>query len=148
MYWFNIPEKLVNKVKNIDLFDVKLHRLTKAANIVYEVKYIMEKRNDPYKINNNKYAMFVRWREGDNFLIIVGQNPAVCKTINNQRYHIDETNWNIIKFLRNKYDGYIMVNTFSEIDPNGKNINHINCQCKNISILNNILKYLQTKKYV
>ena len=86
----------------------------------------MGKNHSPYVTGHDKYAMFIKWGDGNNAAIVVGQNPAVCQTIGNCRFHPDNTNWNIIKILRKMgYDGCIMVNTFSCIDTKGEKIKKI-----------------------
>lgn len=136
--WFDIPKEISKKNTFLDYFTVSLER----KGIKYCVRYLMEKNHSPYTIGHDKYAMFIKWNgENNNIAIIVGQNPAACQTINNSRFHPDDTNWNIIKILKKMgYDGYIMINTFSCIDSNGRAIKSIPPQCRNISVAKDILE--------
>lgn len=144
MYWFDVPDILVKKIANTEFFHVKLHRTTKKFNIIYEVKYIMHLNNSPYQINDKKYAMFIKWSNGSNYRLIIGQNPSISKTIKKQSFHVDDTNWNIIKTLKSlNYDGYIMINTFPTIDPKGKSISNIIKSQINIEVFNCIINTLK-----
>ncbi|MDY3215166.1 MAG: DUF1643 domain-containing protein [Ruminococcus sp.] len=128
-------EKIAKKY-SLDYFDVNLVR----QSIPYTVTYLMHKNHSPYKVGDKKYAMYIKWGKGDKVAIVIGQNPSVCQTIDNCKFHPDNTNWNIIKILRNMgYDGYIMLNTFAEIDSKGTKINIIQPQKLNISISYDIL---------
>lgn len=146
MYWFNLPSIIVKKIKDIEFMHVKLHRKTNKYDIYYEIKYIMHLNNSPYRSNDNKYAMFVKWNDGSNYILLIGQNPAECQTIKKQQFHTDNTNWNIIKTLKSLgYDGYIMINTFSSINSKGNLVTFINNQNKNLDVFNCILKTLKIK---
>lgn len=140
--WFDIPQTIAER-NHLDYFTVSLKR--KEVN--YTVTYLMGSNHSPYVTGNDKYAMFIKWRDGDNIAVVVGQNPAVCKTIRRCRFHPDDTNFNIIKILsKMDYDGYIMVNTFSCIDTNGKQIKSIPQQNRNIAVAKDILGNKQISK--
>ena len=140
--WYDIPQSIAKR-NQLDYFIV----LLKKQNVNYTVTYLIDKNHSPYQIGHDKYAMFIKWREGDNIAVVIGQNPSVCKTIGGCRFHPDETNWNIIKILKKMgYDGYIMVNTFSGIDPNGKQIKNIPKQNRNIAVVKKILNNKQISK--
>lgn len=152
MNWFDLPQEIAKKFK-VDYFTVSCQRGTDTQPMIdYTVTYLMEKENSPYNKNDNKYAMFIKWSEGGKIAIIIGQNPSKCKTIlSGQRFHPDDTNWNIIKLLKQHgYDGYIMLNTFSKIDPDGGKNRSIPKQSKNIKIANCILGFecLQNVKII
>jgi len=108
-------------------FNVELERKIKENQVNYQVEYLMEKNEDPCKKNDHKYAMRVYWENNygnSKYCIIIGQNPSLSRSIKKSEYHVDDTNWNIIKILRKKgYKGYIMLNTFSTINPSGSSIN-------------------------
>lgn len=139
--------------KYIDVISCNTYRNTPQLKLNYTVDYVMEKNNKPYLINNIKYAMRVKWKNTGNYAIIIGQNPALSKTSKGNTYNVDDTNWNIIKILhQNGYAGYIMLNTFPEIDPNGKaytgrNISDFQ-QCLNIKISKLIFKHLRNIKVI
>ena len=135
--WLDIPKILAKNNTFLDFFTVSLER----RDIKYSVTYLMGKNHSPYVTGHDKYAMFIKWGDGNNAAIVVGQNPAVCQTIGNCRFHPDNTNWNIMKILRKMgYDGCIMVNTFSCIDTKGEKIKKIPEQGRNISVVEGMIR--------
>lgn len=102
----------------------------------------MENGHNPRNINDIKYAMFIFWKRIGKKAVVIGQNPS--KAYNN--YALDGTNQNIVKILKKKgYSGYLMLNTFPKIDPNGKSISNITKNKKNIKLSKKILKFFCTK---
>lgn len=130
----------------IDIISCSAYRKTKALRLDYRVDYIMAKGQDPYNLYDMKYAMLVNWANAGKYAIIIGQNPSNAQTIKSHAYNVDDTNWNIIKILeKNNYAGYIMLNTFPEIDPSGKAFAGAHVGKKeellNINISNYIIKH-------
>ena len=103
----------------------------------------MEKGQNPYTLRNIKYATLVSWSSSGKYAIVIGQNPSQAQTLKAYTYNVDDTNWNIIKVLKqNGYDGYIMLNTFPEIDPSGKKYTGANVIPQQEELNIKISKYL------
>ena len=133
-------DRLINKLKlkfknDLEVITCETTRATKQLKLTYNVSYIMKKSSIPSKLNDIKYAMFIKWKNEGKYLIVIGQNPSQSKTVRGFANNVDDTNWNIIKILNlNGYAGYIMLNTFPEIDPSGKNYTAQNLHMKDIGL--------------
>lgn len=108
----------------------------------YDVTYIVERDHDPRTNGNLKFAMFITWKKVGKKAIVIGQNPAEAHS----NLAVDNTNQNIVALLKKAgYSGYVMINTFPEINSAGNTINNITPNKKNILISKFLLKFFFTK---
>jgi hypothetical protein len=71
--------------------------------------------------------MFIRWKRAGKSLIVVGQNPSIASS----NLDLDLTNKNTVDILNKAgYSGYVMINTFPDINPSGRKITSININQK------------------
>ena len=137
----------------VSIIRATTYRCTDACDLNYSVCYIMKIGDSPDQQNHLKYAMFVRWKKVGKLAVIIGQNPSKSKTLKTHPYNVDDTNWNIVKFLKkHHYAGYVMLNTIPDIDPNGAGLSAQSIGKReediNIEISNFILKHMKIAKTI
>ena len=107
--------KMCKKIKSI-------HKYCIRKQINYDVTYLIGCKEDPYIPSHHKYRTDVCLkRPVDKGIIVIGQNPSYCQTVNNSPYNLDDTCWNTLNVKGTQsFNKFYILNTYSEINCNGK----------------------------
>lgn len=139
--FYLLKHQLKRKFNEIDFVEGSN---SKTNSNEYRVTYVMEAKDHPTVGGAKKYAMFIRWKREGKSLIVIGQNPS--KAYNNSSLALDQTNQNLVAILKKAgYSGYVMINTFPDINPAGGKITSISKNTKNIKISKFLLRFFRTK---